>query len=103
MEEIIFELLKCTVIVVTILITRYLVPYLKMRVDEYKNDKVVGWVFEAVNWAEQTIKASGKGEQKKQMVFEFVSNLAYNNGWNITSEQIDILIESAVFAMKEDK
>lgn len=34
MDEILFEVLKCVVIVVCLLITRYVIPYLKQTIEK---------------------------------------------------------------------
>lgn len=100
MSDILFELLKFTVIVTVIVVTRYLVPFLKSQVKGTKYEEFIKTVMDAVKWAEQTI-GSGQGALKKQMVVDFLSQLALDKNINITAEQLEVLIESAVLTMKE--
>lgn len=101
MNDILFELLKAVVIVVVIAITRYLIPYLKMKVEASKYADVVLWVEKAVKAAEQTIKEPGKGYEKKEKVIDFILRYSIDNNISITYEQIDALIEAAVKTMKD--
>lgn len=101
MNDILFELLKTTIIVVIIVITRYLVPYLKMKVEASKYADIVNWVEKAVKDAEQTIKETGKGIEKKEKVANFILDHALENNIDITYEQVSVLIEAAVKTMKD--
>lgn len=97
MNEIIFEILKCVVIVAIILITRYAIPLLRSKIEQSKYAELVEWVKEAVRWAEQTMEG---GAFKKEQVVAFLTTLAFEKGINISQEQLDVLIEAAVKAMK---
>lgn len=101
MNDILFEVLKCVMIVATLVITRYVVPLLRIKVEASKYSDIADWVIDAVKWAEQTIRESGKGAEKKEQVKDFLIQYAYEHCINITAEQLDVLIESAVKAMKE--
>ena len=101
MNDILFELLKSTIIIVIIVITRYLVPYLKMKIEASKYAGLVDWVEKAVKDAEQTITESGKGPEKKQRVVDFILKYALDNGIDISYEQVCVLIEAAVKTMKD--
>lgn len=102
MDKILFEILKCVVIISTLLITRYLVPYLAAKIKDTRYADFVKTVKDAVQFAEQTIGA-GNGAEKKIVVVNFLTQLAKEYNLSITPEQINVLIESAVFAMKEGK
>ena len=101
MNDILFELLKTTIIVVIIVITRYLVPYLKMKIEVTKYADLVDWVEKAVKDAEQTIRESGKGAEKKEKVIDFIVDYAAKNNIDISYDQICVLIEAAVKTMKD--
>lgn len=100
MNDILFEILKCVVIVSVAVITRYLAPYLSSKVKDTKYEEFIKTVMDAVKFAEQTM-GSGNGEEKKKIVVDFLTQLAIDKEINITSEQINVLIESAVFTMNE--
>lgn len=98
MNDIIFEILKTVIVIAVILITRYAIPLFKAKLEASKYNEISRWVGEAVFWAEQTIKDSGA--IKKDKVMEFLTALAYEKNINISVEQLDVLVESAVKAMK---
>ena len=51
MDDILFEILKVVIMVAVLLVTRYLVPWLKSKIDYETVDAVSKWVTEAVLWA----------------------------------------------------
>ena len=57
----------------------------------------------AVRAAEQTITGSGQGAVKKAEVVKLVSEWLYGKGINITEDELDQLIEAAVYQMKLGK
>jgi len=101
MNDILFETLKAVVVLAVILITRYAVPYLKQIVENSKYEWVVKMVDVAVKAAEQTIKDGEK--DKKTIVTEFIKSQLIQKNISISDEQLDNLIESAVYAMNEAK
>ena len=101
MNSILFEILKAVVILAVILLTRYAVPYLKQILENSKHEWVVKWVDVAVKSAEQTIKDGEK--DKKTIVTEFIKSQLIKKNISISDEQLDNLIESAVFAMNGGK
>lgn len=103
MTEIIFEVLKLLVMALALIATRYLIPLLREKISAEKLADVEKWTKYAVLKAQQVMWESS-GMKKKQYVAEFVREVIEYNNLNLTSEQIDILIESAVKQMKiEDK
>lgn len=101
MNDILFEILKAVTILVVILLTRYALPYLKQVVEVSKYNWVLKWVNVAVKSAEQTIKEGG--QEKKAIVTEFIRGLLIKKKISLSDEQLDNLIESAVYAMNADK
>lgn len=101
MNSILFEILKAVVILAVILLTRYAVPYLKLILESSKQKWIVEWVEIAVKAAEQTIKDGEK--DKKTIVTEFIKSQLIKKNISISDEQLDKLIESAVFAMNGGK
>lgn len=102
MDEIILKLLECLIIILITAVIRYGIPFMKQKIGESKLEEVAGWVQKAVKAAEQTITEPGSGEEKKAIVTEFISNMLIQKNINITSDQINTLIEAAVFAMKQE-
>lgn len=76
----------------TALITAFLVPYLKRKVDEEKLDNLYTWVTIAVEAAEKIFSETGMGEEKKEYVLTFLSE----KGFTVDVSILDAMIESAV-------
>ena len=75
------------------LITAFLIPWIKSRTNAEKLDQIELWVTVAVEAAEQIYTGSGKGAQKKAYVLEFLNAKGFDLDW----DEIDMMIESAVF------
>ena len=102
MNEITFDVLKIVVSICTALITVYVIPYLKSVKEDRKYQNLVEMVEVAVRAAEQTFKESGQGAAKKEEVMNFVAEWMQSHGVNISSYQLDNLIEAAVYTMKQE-
>lgn len=75
------------------LITVFLIPWIKSKTSAEKLEQIELWVTVAVEAAEQIYTGSGKGAQKKAYVLEFLNSKGFDLDW----EEIDMMIESAVF------
>lgn len=102
MNDLTFNILKIIVSVVAVLISVYVIPLLKEKLNESKYQRLLDMVEIAVRAAEQTIKGSGQGAIKKEQVLESVSFWMVQHGVEITSEQLDELIEAVVFNMNRE-
>ena len=83
----------------TALITAFLIPWLKGRIGEDKLDQYKEWVTIAVKAAEQIYVGSGRGEEKKKYVIEFLES----KGFTIDFDSIDMMIESAVLDLNQEQ
>ena len=99
MDELVFEIMRFVVVVAVILIVRYAVPFFKQLAETSKMDGIVQWVEQAVLYAQQ-VHWDAPGEEKKAIVVKFLKELLEKKNISITDEQLDILIEAAVKAMK---
>lgn len=72
------------------LIARYLIPWIKDKLDERSMDIFNGLIKVGVYAAEMLY--NGEGEQKKQ----YVIDLLKENGYDVDSKSIDALIEATV-------
>ncbi len=105
MSEVTFEIVKiivCAVVsILAIMFTRVLVPYIKSITLTTEQEMVLSLVETAVRAAEQMIRESGQGKAKKAEVIKFVSRELSERGIHITEEQLDKLIESSVYILKQ--
>jgi hypothetical protein len=93
MNDLTFIVLKTVIIIATTLVTYYLIPLLK-----YKYASTV--ISDAVTAMEQVIKEEKSGSLRKEKVMEYAKKVL---GHSLSEEQINDLIEAAVFAMNKDR
>lgn len=105
MGDITFIILKIVVSVVFALLSAFVIPLLKEKLQDMKYQRLLEMVKVGVRAAEQTIKGSGLGHVKKDEVINSVTAWMLTYGIEITEDQLDQLIEAAVYAMnnKEEK
>lgn len=100
MNDILYEILKSVAVLVLILITRYAVPYLRQKIENSKYDWVLKWVDITVRSTEQTIFGDKKGAERKAIVTKFIKQMLLQKNISLSDEQLDNIIEAAVFSMK---
>lgn len=100
MNDITFNILKIVVTIATALISVYVIPLLKEKLHDAKYERLLEIVDVAVRAAEQTIKGSGLGSVKKDEVINFVTSWMLIHGIEISDDQLDQLIECAVYNLK---
>ena len=101
MNDLTFIILKIVVSVISILISMCVIPYIQDKRKDAKYDLIFSYIDMAVRAAEQTIGA-GNGKEKKEEVINFVKAWMIEHGVEISEEQLDILIEAAVFNMNRE-
>ena len=78
------------------IITRYVIPLIKAKIDAGKLEKISFWVKIAVEAAEKIYKEPGMGEQKKEFVIDFLNQ----HDILLDEQQVDVMIEAAVLQMQ---
>lgn len=91
-----FDLLMAIIPVLGVILTSFVVPYIKELIGNEKLEKYEYWVNMAVRAAEMMWTESGKGAEKKEYVVQFLTETFNKNKINITDEQMNLLIEAAV-------
>ena len=99
MNEIVFEIMKVFVMIAVLLISRYLIPWIKEKCGTDKLALAEKWVKYAVLKAQQVLWAE-KGQDKKAYVTEFLKEILIAKNIALSDEQLDVLIEAAVKQMK---
>lgn len=99
MNEIVFDVCKILATIAGLIVAYYVVPALKALIRRYLDDDITGFIHSAVYAAQQTLKDN---TMKKKYVLKAVREWLENHKITITDEQLEILIESAVLAMKTD-
>ena len=73
-------------------VTCVLVPYIKSKTTTEQQKEINAWVKIAVAAAEQIYTGSGRGEEKKQYVIDFLKQ----KGFKVDEESVSNAIEAAV-------
>ena len=93
LTEIIIATITLVMGIISTLITKYLIPFIKEKISTEQFNRMKKWVEVAVKAAEQTITDKGMGEAKKAEVLKFLNE----KGFTVDFEELDKLIEAAVF------
>ena len=95
-----FQIILDVIPILYIILTVYIIPYIKAKIGTENLSKYEYWVNIAVKAAEMIWTETGHGADKKQYVVDFMNNMFNSKKIVITEEQINLLIESAVKNMK---
>lgn len=90
-------IMEAIVALVAAVITAFVIPWLKGKIDADKLEKIKLWVTVAAEAAEQLYEGSGRGEEKKAYVVKFLQE----KGFTLDPDSLDKLIEAAVFNLPE--
>lgn len=93
----VYQIGMLIIAVLSAVVTYVVVPLLRAKLGDQQLAVVKEWVTIAVHAAEQIFHASGQGEEKKQYVVDFLNS----KGLKISAEELDRLIEAAVFEMNK--
>ena len=107
MSQIVMDLitaLMCGVVTWAVhAVIKHVVPFIETKLKESQYSWAAEIIANAVRAYEQTVSGHGMGEDKFQLVMEFVNRELSKLGIKLTEEQITILIEAAVQAMNAEK
>ena len=78
------------------IVTAVVVPYIKSRTTAAQQTETAAWVRIAVTAAEQIYNGTGRGQEKKKYVEDWLKA----HGVTVDSEKLDAMIESAVYELK---
>lgn len=78
-------------------ITAFVVPWLNKRLSTEKLETIQYWVTIGVEAAEQMFSGSGRGAEKLKYVEEFMQS----KGFEVDTETLRAMIESAVLGLAE--
>lgn len=82
------------------LITAFLIPYLKKKMDSESHSKLATWVEVAVKAAEMIFNETGMGDKKKEYVIDFLAKKGFTLDTDDAKASVDTLIESIVNGLK---
>lgn len=99
MNEILFEIMRLVVLLAVFIVTCYLVPWIRGKIGQDRLTEISKWVNAAVLMAQQVYSAK-TGAERKAIVIDILRNILTAKNISISDDQIDLLIEAAVKAMK---
>lgn len=97
--ELITKLVEAIVTVVVVIISAYVIPWLKNKVGEDKYATIIEFAEIVVRSAEK-IYTSEQWQEKKQYAVNLVIEKAKNIGIDLSVEEVNAIIEGAVQAVK---
>lgn len=77
-------------------ITAFVIPYIKSKTTAEQQTQINAWVKIAVAAAEQIFVGSGRGEEKKAYVLQWLKE----RGITVDAEKLDAMIEAAVYDLE---
>lgn len=90
------QVITAVITLIIACVSAFLIPYLKGKLSADQLDTVMLWVNIAVQAAEMLYVGSGRGEEKKQYVLDFLNS----KGYTLNAAEIENLIEAAVLELK---
>lgn len=95
MKEIDFTpIFEAIITIISLLVTSFLIPYIKQRLSVEKYEDLKKWVNVGVKAAEQ-IYGSKTGQEKKEYVVSFLKS----KGITFNIDEVSALIESEVYKL----
>mgnify|MGYP002621827248 CR=1 FL=1 len=98
--EMLRTIINAILTIIGILLTAYVIPWLKEKIGAGKMETLESYIIYAVRSAEQ-IYAQGENSAKKKYVYNYVLNKSRALGLDLTPEDIDLLVEGAVNLIKK--
>lgn len=100
-QDVLTYIIESLIGIAVVLVTTFVIPWIKNNIDAQKLQKFAYWVNIAVRAIEQKYKGqTGKGIVKKQEVINFLISTGILDNVDLTAEQ-DNIIESTVFDMNQ--
>lgn len=90
-------IIQALVPIISIILTAVIIPLIRAKTTTAQRENMAFWVESAVLAAEQIYSSPQMGKFKK----EYVSKFLAEKGINLTLEEVDVLIESAVNELKK--
>jgi hypothetical protein len=99
MNNVVYQIATLIISLIGVVLTSLVVPLVKTKVNKNKLTIAEMWVNVAVAAAEQIFSAPQQGTNKKIYVIEFLNS----KGITLTEEELNVLIEAAVYELNRAK
>lgn len=94
------QLVVGIILIIGSIVSAYVVPWLKVKVDTTKMADFISFVEKVVRWANQTIPAEEWERKKKEVTARVISYVERHSGLELTDDDIDAIIEAIVNSVK---
>lgn len=101
MNEVLFTILEGIVVVSILLLMRFVLPYISVKLNSVIDDELFKEILKAVKSVEQDSDFI-YGADKKSEVITRITDWAIDRGIKVTYEQVSQLVETAVWVMKNE-
>ncbi len=92
------EIIQAILALISVLITTFLIPFLRKKLSAEKLEELKKWVGIAVNAAEQ-LYGSKTGQQKKDYVISFL----LSKGITFDAKEVETMIEAEVYKLTNEQ
>lgn len=100
-NEMITLIVKCVLAVVSVILTTYVIPWIKSSADAKKLAEIMEFCEKCVEAAEKKFTPE-EWREKKLYVMTLVSNQLSKVGIEMTTDEIDALVEGFVYSVKDN-
>lgn len=101
MSDKLFNVIMLIIPVLGVIITSFVVPYIKSKISATQLDEIIKWVGKAVACAEVIFDTPKSGDEKREYVVSFINKMFNSKKQVITTDQIRVLLEAAVKTMND--
>ena len=95
-------LINAFIVLLGAVITAFLVPLIKRKLTEAQQKEMARWVEVAVKAAEQIIKGTKVGQERKEWVLAYLRDRGFDLDDEEVAAQVDALIEAFVLGLRQN-
>lgn len=89
-------IVEALILLVVAFIGCFVIPYVRSKTSVSQRQELQAWITLAVQAAEQLYQGQGRGAEKKEYVIKWLED----HGIYIDTDQLEVMLESAVYALK---
>lgn len=89
-------IVEALILLVVAFIGCFVIPYVRSKTSVSQRQELQAWITLAVQAAEQLYQGQGRGAEKKAYVVKWLED----HGIYIDTDQLEVMLESAVYALK---
>ena len=102
MEQVIKLAIELVVLLLSVLVGRYLIPFIKTKVDINKLNLIAEWALKFVKTAENVLDGEKREEEKRELVIAWLMEKATEIGIQLTEDNLRVLLEDAYTTMMQE-